>query len=335
MDLPKIETSQISGKRVLVRVDLDVPIVEGEIKDRYRLEAWKPTVDFLLENGASKIILMGHMGRPDGQVKQELSTKILVPTLTEILNKEVFFESEGQIVLKENLRFNKGEEENSEEFAKEIASWGDFYINDSFATSHRAHASITGVPKLLPHALGLRFLAEIENLNKILDNPKRPVVILLSGIKKDKINMIKPLEEISDKVLVGGRLPEYMGDDALISVRQKDERKVIVANLNQDKEDITLNTIERFIEEINQAGTIVLAGVLGHYEDPGHRQGTEKVFRAVSEATAFKVTGGGDSITSINMFGIADKFDWVSVGGGAMIEFLTKKTLPGIEALIH
>lgn len=335
MDLPKLQNSDISGKRVVVRVDLDAPIQNGEVQNKYRLEAWKPTVNFLLENGASKIILMGHMGRPDGEVKEELSTKILVPVLTEILGQEVTFEGEGKIVLKENLRFNKGEEANEEEFAKEIASWGDFYVNDAFATAHRNHASIVGVPKFLPNALGLRFADEIDNLTKVLENPRKPVVVLISGIKKDKVQMIGKLEQIADKVLVGGRLPEYLGDDGLESVRLSTDKKVVVGNLNQDKEDITLNTIDRFKTEIDAAGTIVLAGVLGRYEDPGHRQGTESVFKAVANSSAFKVTGGGDSITCINMFGIADQFDWISVGGGAMIEFLTNKTLPAMEALVH
>lgn len=333
MNLPKLGDADVSGKRVIVRVDLDVPIEAGEIKEKYRLESWKPTVDLLLEKGAPKIILIGHLGRPDGKTDESLSTKILVPVLSEILGQEVSFEGESQIILKENLRFDPGEESNSEEFAKKLSELGDFYINDSFATAHREHASIVGIAKLLPHAAGIRLEQEIENLSKVFENPKKPVVTILSGIKKDKIEMIKGLEEISDLVLVGGRLPEYLGDEALISVRQKDDRKTIVANLNQDKEDITLNSIERFCEEIENAGTIVLAGVLGRYEDTGHRQGTEKVFKAVSESSAFKVIGGGDSVAAINMFGISEKFDWISVGGGAMIEFLTKKTLLGIGAL--
>lgn len=341
MNLPKLQDADVSGKRVLVRVDLDVPVENGEVKEKYRLESWKPTIDLLLEKGASMIVLIGHMGRPldsaqdksDGKVDEALSTKILVPTLSEILGQEIVFEGDGKIVLKENLRFDPGEEGNSEEYTKKLSELGDFYVNDSFATAHREHASIVGIPKYLPHAAGIRLEKEIENLGKVLDNPKKPVVTLLSGIKEDKVKMIKGLEEISDLVLIGGRLPEYLGDEALISVRQKDNRKVIVGNLNQDKEDITLNTSERFAEEVKSAGTIVLAGVLGRYEDKGHRQGTEKVFRAISESSAFKVAGGGDTINALNMFSIFDKFDWVSVGGGAMVEFLTKKTLPCLEAL--
>lgn len=343
MNLPKLSDLNVSGKRVIVRVDLDVPIEnampagrQGEVKEKYRLEAWKPTVDYLLEKGVSKIILIGHLGRPDGKEDPVLSTKQLLPVISEILGQEVAFETEGKIVLKENLRFNSGEEENDPEYAKELASLGDFYVNECFSTSHREHASFVGLPKLLPHAAGLRLVQEVENLTKTLENRKPSSVVLLSGIKKDKVNMIEPLEKVFDKVLVGGRLPEYLGDESLVSVRlRQDGEKVIVANLIQDKEDITLNSIDKFTDEVKKAGTIVLAGVLGRYEDEGHRQGTEKILRAISETSAFKVAGGGDTITALKMFDLLDKFDWVSVGGGAMIEFLTKKTLPGIDALKH
>ena len=172
-------------------------------------------------------------------------------------------------------------------------------------------------------------------MSKVIENPKRPLLIIISGIKKDKLEMIEPLSVLADKVLVGGRLPEFLGDAALESVRlQGDGKKVVVGNLNMDKEDITLNTIERFEKEILKAKTIVLAGVLGKYEDGGHKQGTEKVFRAVSESPAFKVAGGGDTLNVISQMNLGDKFNWISVGGGAMIEFITKKTLPGIEALM-
>ena len=166
------------------------------------------------------------------------------------------------------------------------------------------------------------------------EEPKRPLLVFLSGVKKDKLEMVEPLSKIADKVLVGGRLPDYMGDDALESVRlQGDDAKIIVGNLNLDKEDITLNTIDRFSKEALKAGTIVLAGVFGKYEDEGHRQGTEKVFAAIANSQAFKVVGGGDSLNAIKMFSLENKFNWISVGGGAMISFLINKTLPGIEAL--
>ncbi|MDZ4227997.1 MAG: phosphoglycerate kinase, partial [Candidatus Levybacteria bacterium] len=219
------------------------------------------------------------------------------------------------------------------EFAKKLASLGDVYINDAFASSHRNHASIVSLPKLLPYAVGFRFEKEVGNLSKVF-NPVRPLVILISGVKKDKVNMIEPLSNLADKVLVGGRLPDFLGDNTL-SVRSQNGN-VIIGNLVMDKEDITVNTIEKFKEEITNAKTIVLAGVLGKYEDEGHSQGTKAIFEAVGNAPAeFKIVGGGDSLIAITKYNLSEKFDWISVGGGAMLDFLVKKTLPGIEALLH
>jgi phosphoglycerate kinase len=209
---------------------------------------------------------------------------------------------------------------------------GEVYINDSFAESHRNAVSIVGIPKYLPHAVGLRFVKEVENLSKVFE-PVRPLVILISGIKDDKLKMIEPLSNLADKVLVGGRLPDFLGDNT-ISVRNQNG-KVIVGNLVMDKEDITLNTIEKFKEEILKAKTIVLAGVLGKYEDEGHSQGTIKIFNAVANSSALKIVGGGDSLAAVTRYNLTEKFDWISVGGGAMLEYLTKKTLPGIEALVN
>ncbi|MEK7470565.1 MAG: phosphoglycerate kinase [Patescibacteria group bacterium] len=319
MDLPKLTSLDVAGKKVLLRLDLDT----NPNPDDLRIKSSFETLDYLKEKGA-EIIILAHKGRPDGKVNESLSLKPFQP----IFNKW------GAIV-HENLRFEKGEESNDPEYAKKLASLGDIYVNEAFGSSHRNHASIAGLPKLLPHAIGFRFEKEVENLSKVIENPKRPLLIIISGIKKDKLEMIEPLSVLADKVLVGGRLPEFLGDAALESVRlQGDGKKVIVGNLNMDKEDITLNTIERFEKEILKAKTIVLAGVLGKYEDGGHKQGTEKVFRAVSESPAFKVAGGGDTLNVISQMNLGDKFNWISVGGGAMIEFITKKTLPGIEALM-
>ncbi len=319
MDLPKLTSLDVAGKKVLLRLDLDT----NPNPDDLRIKSSFETLDYLKEKGA-EIIILAHKGRPDGKVNESLSLKPFQP----------IFDKWGAIV-HENLRFEKGEESNDPEYAKKLASLGDIYVNEAFGSSHRNHASIVGLPKLLPHAIGFRFEKEVENLSKVIENPKRPLLIIISGIKKDKLEMIEPLSVLADKVLVGGRLPEFLGDAALESVRlQGDGKKVIVGNLNMDKEDITLNTIERFEKEILKAKTIVLAGVLGKYEDGGHKQGTEKVFRAVSESPAFKVAGGGDTLNVISQMNLGDKFNWISVGGGAMIEFITKKTLPGIEALM-
>lgn len=322
MNLPKLTDFDISEKKVLVRADLDI-----DIGETYRLEAILPTLKYLSSKRA-KIVIMGHFGRPGGKVVEEFKIKLVEESLRKVA-QGIEFE------VLENLRFNPGEESNDMEFAQEIASKGDFYVNEAFATCHRNSASITTLPRLLPHAAGFRLEKEVENLSKVLEDPKRPLVFVVGGSKDDKKDYIKSLEALADKILVGGRLPEYYGDEALKSVRQRgEEEKIIIGNLLMDKEDITLNTIERFETEIGKAGTIVLAGPMGRYEDEGHRQGTERVFKKVSESNAFKVVGGGDSLSVLSLYLLKDKFDWVSVGGGAMLEFLAKKTLPGLEALI-
>ncbi|MGA3291594.1 MAG: phosphoglycerate kinase [Candidatus Microgenomates bacterium] len=316
MTLPKPTDLDVAGKRVILRLDLDTKPDENDL----RIKASKETLDFLYSQKA-KIIIIAHKGRPEGKVNESLSLKPFEPLFS-------YWGAE----VKENLRFNPGEEANDESFAHEIASWGDVYINEAFASSHRAHASIVGVPKFLPHAAGFHFIAEIENLSNVFE-PKRPLVFIMSGAKEDKLSFIGEFEKFADKVLVGGKLPELLGDKALESVRTQ-TGKVIIGNLVMDKEDITLNTIERFEKEVDSAGMVVVSGPLGKYEDEGHRQGTERVFKAVAESGAFKIAGGGDTEAALSLLNLPEKFDWVSVGGGAMLEFLSKKNLPGIRALL-
>lgn len=186
----------------------------------------------------------------------------------------------------------------------------------------------------MPHAAGYHFIAEVENLSKVFENPKRPLTFVISGVKEDKLPFVAEFEKFADKVLVGGRLPDYMGDEKLVSVRTRGEsEKVIVGNLIMDKEDITIHTIERFEKEVAKSAMTVVSGPLGKYEDEGHRQGTERVFKAVAESGAFKIAGGGDTEAALNLLNLEKEFDWLSVGGGAMLEFLSKRTLPGIKAL--
>jgi phosphoglycerate kinase len=317
MGLPKLENQDLKNKKVLVRADLDV-----DEKEDYRLQALLPTLKLLQEKEA-EIILIGHRGRPEGKVVEDLKMKPVEERLKKIASKINFS-------VLENLRFNIGEEKNDIEFTKELAKNGEFYVNESFATSHRNAASITGLPKLLPHAAGLRLEKEVENLSKVFDSPQKPVVFLISGVKEDKLSSVEPLKKIADKILIAGRLPDYLGDDSPL----RKDSQVVVADLIPDKEDITLNSIEKFKKEIEKAGTIVVAGPMGKYEDEGHQQGTKGVFEAVANSSAFKIAGGGDSVAAINLLELGSKFDWISVGGGAMLEFLEKGTLPGIEALL-
>lgn len=342
MNLPKITDFDVTNKKIIVRGDLDIS--EPTTED-LRLKSLIPTLKYLQEKKA-RIVLIGHRGRPEGKIVNDFSLKPVADILEEMLSVKINFvydlagaeakeESDklqdGQIMMLENLRFDLREESNNENFARGLASLGEIYVNEAFSVCHRSHASIVGIPKFLPSCAGLNLEKEIENLNKVKEEPERPLVILISGVKDDKLKMIEPLSILADKVLVGGRLPDFLGDNTE-SVRTQ-TGKNIIGNLTMDKEDITLNTIEKFKEEIFKAKTIVLAGVLGKYEDEGHSQGTKEVFSAVANSNSFKIVGGGDSLTAIQKYNLTEKFNWVSVGGGAMLEFLTKKTLVGIEAL--
>lgn len=336
MKLRALSEIELQSKRVVVRMDLDVD------NDFSRIEMSTTTLKYLLDKKA-KIIIIGHKGRPKGVKDEKLSLRRLAPEISKLVGVEVKFIDEivgpkvveeidklgeGQILLLENLRFDPREEQNDEGFTRELAALADVYVNEAFAVVHREHASIVGIPKLLPHAAGLRLEKEVEYLSRVLENPKRPVVAVISGVKEDKMQRIEEFQHKADKILVGGRLPLYYDGVS------PNPDKIIIGRLIADTEDITLHTIETFKDEIAKAGTIVLAGVPGKYEDDGHRQGTKEVFGAIAASSAFKVAGGGDAEAAITLLGLNDKFDWISVGGGAMLEYLSKGTLPGLEALL-
>jgi phosphoglycerate kinase len=325
MKLPSLEALDVDGKRALVRVDLDY---SENAQGNKRQEALFKTVEYLKEK-VSRLVLLGHRGRPGGKEVESLSLKPASKSFEEFLKKKWGSEAVKKLnmFIMENLRFNPGEEANDERFAEHLAEEGDVYINEAFASSHREHASIVTLPKLLPHAAGFHFKEEVENLTQVLENPKRPLTVVIGGAKKDKLKYIDDFKKFSDKVLIAGKLPDYLGE--------KEDEKVTVAKLLPDKEDITIHSIEKFEKAISESKTIVVSGPMGKFEGKGHRQGTERVMKAIAKASAFKVAGGGDTERAISALGLQDKFDWISVGGGAMLEFLAKRTLPGIEALIH
>lgn len=364
MNLPKITDLNVAGKKVLVRADLDVGDTLGEGEDT-KLLTNKKTIDYLAEKGA-KVVLIGHRGRPEGKVKESLSLAEVAKRLSELVGKKIEVVNDicgpeslrrignlnsGDIICLENLRFDSREESNDESFSTFFAENFDLFINEAFSSSAKEHASIVGIPlKMMSKAentvgLGFHFVEEVEYLSKILENPKKPVVVLISGLKEDKLNYVEPFSEFADKILIAGRLPDLIdirgiGHSELNSnfrnkiIELANENKVVVADLVQDKEDITMRSIEKFEEEIGKAGTIVVGGPMGRYEDEGHRQGTKRVFEAVvNNDNALKVAGGGDTEQAISLLGLKDKFNWVSVGGGAMLDFLANGTLPGIKAL--
>lgn len=347
-NLPKLTDADIKGKRVIVRADLDISDLDDQ---DLRLTSLLPTLNYLLENNC-QIILIGHRGRPkidkvsDNRPSESEVEKFSLEPVCELLSKvwgkqigfipDVLVSNLGSDdpnipVMLENLRFDINEEGNGLEFAKVFAKLGDFFVNEAFGASHRKHASIISLPKLLPHALGLRFAQEVENLSRIFESPKSPIVAIISGIKDDKLGYIEGFLKFCDKILIGGRLPDYIYDASPL----RKNKKVVVASLIADKQDLTLHSTEDFEKEILKAKTIVLSGPLGKYEEEGHRQATQRTFKAIVKSSAFKVAGGGDTQKAIKMFNLENKFDWISVGGGAMLEFLASGTLPGIEALLQ
>lgn len=335
MALPDLRNFDLRGKRVLLRVDYDVPLAPKKgngwrVDDDSRIVESFPTVNYLFSQQA-KVILLSHLGRPEGKVVSEYSLEPVANLLTSLLHRTLEVEPGGwrfeeDLYLLENLRFNPGEETNDPVFAKRLASWGDFYINDAFAVCHRKHASIVNLPNLLPHAAGFDLLEEEETLAKLLEEPKRPVVVVLGGTKKDKLESLPGLVKWADRVLIGGKLPEYLDRDGV-------RDKAIVANLDESGLDITRESAKKFVEEIGLAGTIVWAGPMGKFEEEGKEMGTMTLAKAVSDSPAHTVIGGGETEEFLTKFGLLYGVQYISSGGGAMLEFLANGDLPGLEAL--
>ena len=336
---------QIESKKVLLRLDLDVNLENGKVADATRIENSVPTILEILSKKAS-IIIIGHLGRPHGRVVSDFSTKLLVPTFEKLLDKKVtqfgsIFSAEvkssvksakeGDIFLLENLRFDPGEETNDPEFAKSLASLGDVFVNDAFAVCHRNHASVVYLPQLLSSVAGLRLEAEVLNLSKVVKNPKRPLVAIIGGAKiETKLPVIDNLSKIADFVLVGGKLPiEVRGQ----KLEEKFAENVVIGNLVRDGADIDIGTIEKFTQIIDGAKTVVWNGPMGVYEEEKYMWGTKTVTEAIVKSRATSVVGGGETIAAIAKLGLTKRITWISSGGGAMLEFLAGKTLPGIVAL--
>ena len=331
---------------VALRADLDIEFIDGEIKDDTRLQTVIPTIKYLLNNGAYKVIVLGHRGRPGGEPSEELSFQSLLPYFNERLDEQMhfvpyesldkfsrgeLFDSQIKLILVENLRFWKEERDNDENFARKIAPMADVYVNEAFSNSHRKHTSIAALPQFVKSqggklAVGLHFKQEMIQLSKAREDPDRPVIVVMGGAKEDKIVYVEKFKKFADKILVGGRLPLFMPENI-------DDSKLLVAKLNPDKCDITINSANIFADEIAKAGTIILNGPMGKFEEEGQMLGTKKVFEAVANTDAYKVGGGGDTEHVLEMLELKDKMDWVSVGGGASLDFLADGSLSGIEVL--
>ena len=327
-----LKEAELSGKRVLLRGDLDVPIKDGEVGEDYRIKALVPTLNYLLENRA-QVLIIGHAGRPEGKLNPALSLKPIADWFSKELGEKVGFfedlrigESENRASVLENLRFWEGEEENDPKFAQELAELGDLYVNDSFAASHRAHASIAGVPQHLPAYAGLRLAEEVKELGGVLENPERPLVFILGGAKTEtKAPLVSNFAEVADSVLLGGLL---MFDQSL----RKITRAVFPVDAVETF-DIGPETEKKFTEIVKNAKTVVWNGPMGKWEDDKYAAGTRAVAKSLAEHPGKTIVGGGDTIAALSAFGLLEKMGYVSMGGGAMLEFLAGQKLPGLVAL--
>ena len=388
-----LKDMDVENKKVLVRVDYNVPINEkGEITDDIRIRSSIPTIEYLLGKNAA-IILMSHLGRPKGEPKKEFTLEPVAKKLSELLNKDVIFSDDdkvvsetvkkqanalksGQIMLLQNTRYRKEEEKNGEEFAKDLASLAEVYINDAFGTSHRAHASNVGVSKFLPSALGFLVEKEVSIMGKALDDPERPFVAILGGAKvSDKIGVIENLIKKVDSIIIGGgmaftflKAKGYEVGKSLLEEDKVELAKELIKNAKANgvalvlpidivvaKEfkneaefktvaadsipadmmglDIGEETIELFSDVIKEAKTIVWNGPMGVFEMDNFNKGTYAIANAMVDSGATTIVGGGDSASAVEKAGLADKITHVSTGGGASLELLEGKVLPGIDAI--
>lgn len=371
------------NKKVLVRCDFNVPIEKGRVVDNFKIKKIIKTLAFLKESGA-KIILVSHLEK-EGWKKPTL--KPAVPVLTEVLGSPVLFAKSclgkktrrmaeslkaGEILLLENLRLKKGEKKNDQKFSKELAEMADVYVGEAFSACHRNHASIVGVPKLLPHFIGFECEQEVNVLGSIIENPERPLAVLIGGAKvASKLEMIEKFLALADYLLFGGKtanvlltvkgialgrpwpgaevaetlkkinltdLKIHLPLDVIAACDEKGEivRQTAPAKVRKEEEiyDIGPETIEKFSEIIKTAKTIFWSGDMGMVENPKFRQGTIAVAKAIANnKPALKVAGGGETVAFIRLEGLEEGFSYLSVAGGAMLEFIAKGTLPGIEAL--
>jgi phosphoglycerate kinase len=334
-----VRDADVAGKRVLVRVDFNVPLEDGRVADDTRIRAALPTIRLLLERGASEVILVSHLGRPKGE-DPSLSMRPVEEHLETLIDDE-------RVRLLENVRFNPGETKNDPELARELGGLADLYVNDAFGSAHRAHASTEGVARFLPAYAGLLLERELEELGGLLESPERPFVAVLGGAKvEDKIGVLNSLGERADTILVGGKMAEQVDADdglelpsdvvAAAAFEPDAEAKVVAFASVPDGWlglDIGPQSRQRFAELIRDGKTVFWNGPMGVFEWPRFADGTKAVAEAVASADAHTVVGGGDSVRAIEELGLADRIDWVSTGGGASLELLEGKELPGVAVI--
>ncbi len=385
-----VEDIDVQGKKVLVRCDFNVKMEDGVITSDKRIVASLPTINYLLDHGA-KLILCSHLGRPKGEFDPQFSMAPVAKRLSELLGKDVILANdvvgedavakaaalkEGEVLLLENVRFEKGETKNDPELSKKFASLADVYVNDAFGSAHRAHSSTTGVADYLPSAVGFLIQKEIEFIGGALENPKRPLVAILGGAKvSDKIGVINNLIDKCDTVIIGGGMAytffKAMGNEVGTSLLDKDNIEnakgmiekarakgvnfmlpvdnIIATEYAPDAThmriysdsipdgwmglDIGPVTAELYAKTVKSAGTVIWNGPMGVSEWENFAQGTIAVAKGIAESNAISIIGGGDSAAAIKKLGFADKMSHISTGGGASLEFLEGKELPGIACI--
>lgn len=384
-----IKDIDVKGKKVLVRVDFNVPMQDGKITDETRIVAALPTIEYLVKEGA-KIILMSHLGRPEGEANPKFTLQPVAARLSDLLKQEVIFKScpvvvcdtikemvdelqDGQVMLLENVRYRAEETKNDPAFAKELASLGEIFVNDAFGTAHRAHASTAGIADYLPCVAGFLIEKEVMFLGNAIENPKRPLVAILGGAKvSDKIPVINNLLGKVDKLLIGGGMSytfikalgneigkslfdeesfdiakdllEKAGDkivlpiDAAISDGFDPDANFYygpVTEIPADKEcmDMGPKTVAKYSEIIKSANTVIWNGPMGVFEFDRFGKGTLGIAQAMAEANCTTIIGGGDSAAAVDKYALGDKMTHISTGGGASLEFLEGKTLPGIAVI--
>jgi phosphoglycerate kinase len=344
MTLPRsVRDADVAAKRVLVRADLNVPLEDGKVADDTRIRAALPTLQLLLDGGASAVTVCSHLGRPKGP-DPKYRIEPVAARLRELLGDD------ERLSVLENTRFDPRETANDPELARELAEGQDIYVDDAFGSVHRAHASTVGVAHLLPAYAGLLLERELQELGKLLEDPARPFVAIVGGAKvEDKIGVLRRLAEQADVVLVGGKMAEEIRADPIdVPVKLPDdvvaaeafepdaEAKVVPADEVPDGWlglDIGPATREGYAKRIAMAKTVFWNGPMGVFEWPRFADGTLAVARAVADAQAHTVVGGGDSVRAVDEAGLADRIDWISTGGGAALELLEGKELPGVAAI--
>jgi phosphoglycerate kinase len=349
MRLPcSVETADVSGRRVLVRADLNVPLEDGRVADDTRIAAALPTLHWLLDHDAAEIAVCSHLGRPKTpEDRERLAIAPVAGRLAELLPDE-------RIRVLENTRFNEGETRNDPGYARELAQGMDLYVNDAFGSAHRAHSSTEAVARLLPAYAGLLLLAELERLGQLLGDVERPFVLVAGGAKvEDKLGVLQHLGGRADTVIVGGKMAEELREenplpfavelpvDVVAAAAFAADAESRVAPFDEVPDgwlglDIGPDTRERFGSIVRAARTVFWNGPMGVFEWAPFAEGTKAVANAVAEAGsagAYTVVGGGDSVRAIQELGLADRISWVSTGGGASLELLEGKELPGVAAI--